>query len=150
MTKRLFGSRESLLALLIVALACLFGLLAPEFLSLNHLFGIGRSSVVIGIMAMGMLLVLITGGIDVSVSATAVASMYIATVALTDLGYQGPFVLGALLAGLIGGLFGLVNAILVTALKLPSLIVTLGTLTLFRGGLLAFVGPPACVSCPRR
>jgi simple sugar transport system permease protein len=140
MTKRLFGSRESLLAVLIVALACLFGLLAPEFLSLNHLFGIGRSSVVIGIMALGMLLVLITGGIDVSVSATAVASMYIATVALTDLGYQGPFVLGALLAGLIGGLFGLVNAILVTALKLPSLIVTLGTLTLFRGGLLAFVG----------
>lgn len=140
MTNRLFGSRESLLAILIVVLACLFGLLAPEFLSLNHLFGIGRSSVVIGIMALGMLLVLITGGIDVSVSATAVASMYIATVALTDLGYQGPFVLGALLAGLIGGLFGLVNAILVTALKLPSLIVTLGTLTLFRGGLLAFVG----------
>jgi simple sugar transport system permease protein len=140
MIKRLLGSRESLLAVLIVALASLFGLLAPEFLSLNHLFGIGRSSVVIGIMALGMLLVLITGGIDVSVSATAVASMYIATVALTDLGYEGPFILGALLAALIGGLFGLVNAILVTALKLPSLIVTLGTLTLFRGGLLAFVG----------
>lgn len=140
MTQRLRGSRELSLAILIVALAAVFATMAPEFLSLNHVFGIGRSAVVIGLMSLGMLLVLITGGIDVSVSATAVASMYIATVVLIEIGYQGPFVVGALVACLIGGLFGLVNAILVTTLKLPSLIVTLGTLTLFRGGLLAFVG----------
>lgn len=140
MTQRLRGSRELSLAILIVALAAVFAMVAPQFLSLNHVFGIGRSAVVIGFMSLGMLLVLITGGIDVSVSATAVASMYIATVVLVEIGYQGPFVVGALVACLIGGLFGLVNAILVTTLKLPSLIVTLGTLTLFRGGLLAFVG----------
>lgn len=140
MIQRLRGNRELLLALLILALAAIFTVAAPEFLSLSHLFGIGRSAVVIGLMSLGMLLVLITGGIDVSVSATAVASMYIATVALGEIGYEGPFVLGALAACVLGGLFGLVNAILVTALKLPSLIVTLGTLTLFRGGLLAFVG----------
>lgn len=140
MNRRLLGSREFLLAAVILALAVVFGLLAPQFFSFAHLFGIGRSAVVIGLMSLGLLLVLITGGIDVSVSATAVASMYIATVVLTELDYQGPFIVGALVACLIGGLFGLVNATLVTALKLPSLIVTLGTLTLFRGGLLAFVG----------
>lgn len=140
MIGRLRGSRELLLALLIIALGVVFGLMAPQFFSFNHLFGIGRSSVVLGIMSLGLLLVLITGGIDVSVSATAVASMYIATVVLIELNYQGPFPAAALLACLVGGLFGLVNAVLVTALKLPSLIVTLGTLTLFRGGLLAFVG----------
>lgn len=140
MIRRLRGSRELLLAALIVALGLVFALFAPQFLSLNHLFGIGRSSVVIGLMSLGMLLVLITGGIDISVSATAVASMYISTVVLLDIGYHGPFVAGALLACVVGGVFGLVNAALVTALKLPSLIVTLGTLTLFRGGLLAFVG----------
>lgn len=140
MIRRLFGSHELLLAMVIIALALVFGLLAPQFFSLAHIFGIGRSAVVIGLMSLGLLIVLITGGIDVSVSATAVASMYIATVVLLELGYDGPFVLGALLACGVGGLFGMVNATLVTMLKLPSLIVTLGTLTLFRGGLLAFVG----------
>lgn len=140
MIRRIMSSRESLLAAVVVALAVVFGLVAPQFFSMAHLFGIGRSSVVIGIMALGLLVVLITGGIDVSVSATAVASMYIATVVLTEMDYQGPFVVAALLAGLIGGVFGLVNAVLVSLLKLPSLIVTLGTLTLVRGGLLAFVG----------
>lgn len=140
MISRLLGSRELLLAVLIIALAVVFGLMAPQFFSLSHIFGIGRSSVVLGLMSLGLLLVLITGGIDVSVSATAVASMYIATVVLIELNFQGPFVVAVLLACLIGGVFGLVNAVLVTALELPSLIVTLGTLTLFRGGLLAFVG----------
>lgn len=134
------GSREVLLAAVILGLGLLFGLLNSQFFSLVHLFGIGRSMVVIGLLSLGLLLVLITGGIDVSVSATAVASMYITAVVLLELDYHGPFVVGALLACAVGACFGLVNAILVTRLKLPSLIVTLGTLTLFRGGLLAFVG----------
>ncbi len=138
--QRVLGSREALLALVILVVGLAFTLLAPQFLTLTHMFGIGRSAVVIGLLSLGLLLVLITGGIDVSVSATAVASMYIATRVLIVLDYQGPFVLGALLACLVGACFGLVNALLVTKLHLPSLIVTLGTLTLFRGGLLAFVG----------
>lgn len=140
MTRLRSGSRELLLTAVIVGLALVFGLMASQFFSLVHLFGIGRSMVVIGLLSLGLLLVLITGGIDVSVSATAVASMYIATVVLIELDYHGPFLLAALLACAVGAVFGLVNAILVTRLKLPSLIVTLGTLTLFRGGLLAFVG----------
>lgn len=150
MIRRVLGSRETLLLAVIVVLAVVFGLLAPQFFSLAHLFGIARSSVVIGIMALGLLVVLITGGIDVSVSATAVASMYITAVFLTDLDYQGPFVVAALLACVVGAVFGLVNATLVSLLKLPSLIVTLGTLTLFRGGLLAFVGTERLRVLPAR
>lgn len=140
MIKRLLGSRELLLAAVILVLAIIFSLLAPQFFSLAHMFGIGRSAVVLGLLSMGLLLVTITGGIDVSVSATAVASMYITSVALLELNYHGPFLLAAVMAIAVGGIFGLVNAALVTMLKLPSLIVTLGTLTLFHGGLLAFVG----------
>lgn len=140
MIQRLLGSREALLAGVIAVLAIVFGLLSPQFFSLVHLFGIGRSAVVIGLMALGLLLVLITGGIDVSVSATAVSAMYISAVLLLEVDYHGPFIIAVILSMAIGGLFGLVNATLVTMLKLPSLIVTLGTLTLFRGGLLAFVG----------
>lgn len=140
MIKRLLATREAMLAVVVVVVAIVFGLLAPQFFTLVHLFGIARSSVVIGLMALGLLTVLVTGGIDVSVSATAVASMYITTVVLTKLDYQGSFVIAALLAMACGGIFGTINAICVAALRLPSLIVTLGTLTLFRGGLLAFVG----------
>lgn len=140
MIRRVFATREAMLAAVIVGLAAVFALISPQFLSLAHLFGIARGSVVIGIMALGLLVVLISAGIDVSVSATAVASMYIATVVLTEIDFQGSFVVAALLASAIGACFGAVNAILVSWLKLPSLIVTLGTLTLFRGGLLAFVG----------
>ncbi|MCK6211662.1 ABC transporter permease [Georgenia sp. EYE_87] len=150
MIRRVLASREALLLAVIVVLALVFGLLAPQFFSLAHLFGIARSSVVIGIMALGLLVVLITGGIDVSVSATAVASMYITAVLLTDLDYQGPFVVAAVLACVVGAVFGLVNATLVSLLKLPSLIVTLGTLTLFRGGLLAFVGTERLRVLPAR
>ncbi|MGH3354855.1 MAG: ABC transporter permease [Nocardioidaceae bacterium] len=140
MMRKILGSRESLLAAVILVLMLLFASMAPEFFSMAHLFGVARSSVVLGLMALGLLVVLIGAGIDVSVSATAVASMYIATVTLIELDFQGPFVVAAVVACSIGACFGLFNAVLVSWLRLPSLIVTLGTLTLFRGGLLAFVG----------
>lgn len=138
--QRLLRRHETWLALAIVVLALAFGLAAPQFFSFLHLFGIARSTVVVGFMALGLLTVLIAGGIDVSVSATAVASMYITVVALGAVGYEGPIIVAMLLALAVGALLGLVNAVLVSLLRLPALIVTLGTLTLYRGALLAFVG----------
>lgn len=137
---RLLRRHETWLALAIVLLAIGFGVAAPQFFSLLHLFGIARSMVVVGFMALGLLTVLIAGGIDVSVSATAVASMYLTVVTLGAIDYQGPVIVAMLLALLIGAALGLVNAVLVSLLRLPALIVTLGTLTLYRGALLAFVG----------
>lgn len=137
---RLLRRHEFMLGLAVIALAIAFGLLAPQFFSAAHLFGIARSTVVIGLMALGLLVVLIGGGIDVSVSATAVASGYITVVILSGIDYQGPFIVAIALAMLIGALLGAVNGVLVSLLRLPALIVTLGTLTLYRGALLAFVG----------
>ncbi|MDO5644790.1 MAG: ABC transporter permease [Dermabacter sp.] len=134
------GRRELLLAA-VVLLACIVLAIAnPTFLSAAHLFGLGRSSAVIGIMALGVLLVLLTGGIDVSVSAIAVSAMYLTVVTLRVLDFQGTFLVAVALSILIGALLGLVNGVLVAWLKLPSMIVTIGTLTLYRGALLAFVG----------
>lgn len=136
----LLAKRELLLAAVVVIACILLTIGNPTFLSAAHLFGIGRSMVVIGIMALGVMLVLLTGGIDVSVSAIAVSAMYLTTVTLRALEFEGSFVVAALVALVIGALLGLVNGILVAWLKLPSMIVTIGTLTLYRGGLLAFVG----------
>ena len=137
---RLLAQRELLLIVVIVATVIIFSIANPSFLSLGHLYGLGRSTVYLGIMALGVMLVLLTGGIDISVSAIAVSAMYLTTVTLIAVDYQGPFILAVVLGLLIGGLMGLVNGVLVVWLKLPSLIVTIGTLTAYRGGLLAFVG----------
>ncbi len=137
---RLLERREALLAVVIIVTCIIFAVASPTFLSAAHLFGIARSTVVIGIMALGVMTVLLTNGIDISVSATAVAAMYVTTVTLRALDYQGPFIVAVLLAMLIGGLLGAINGVLVAFLRLPSMIVTIGTLTMYRGALLAFVG----------
>lgn len=129
-----------MLALAIIVIGLGFGLAASQFFTLPHMFGIARSMVVVGLMALGLLLVLIAGGIDVSVSATAVVSMYVTVVALNAIEYDGPYIVAILVAIAIGTGLGLINALLVSLFNLPSLIVTLGTLTLYRGALLAFVG----------
>lgn len=131
---------ETMLGGAIVALALGFGAAAPQFFSIAHMFGIARATVVVGLMALGLLVVLIGGGIDVSVSATAVLSMYLTVVTLGAIEYEGPIAVAMLLALSVGAGLGMVNGLLVSLLRLPALIVTLGTLTLYRGALLAFVG----------
>jgi len=110
------------------------------FIELPHQFAILRSSIVIGIMALGLLLVLISGGIDVSFTAVAVLSMYSTVQILNGVNYGGPIVVAFLIAAAIGGLLGLLNGALISLLRLPTLIVTLATLTLFRGFMLFFIG----------
>lgn len=140
MIARVLNRHETLLGLTVLVLAVALGIAAPRFFSTGHLFNIARGSVVIGIMALGLLAVLISGGIDVSVSATAVSSMYATVVTLQALDYQGPIVLAFVGGALVGTVLGLVNGVLVSRFRLPTLIVTLGTLTLYRGALLFFVG----------
>ena len=122
-----------LLAMLII------GTINPAFWNLDNIFNLLRNNIVIGIMAMGVLLILISGGIDVSFPAFAVASAYI-TVKLVVL-WQLPGVLIPILMSVIfGALFGLINAFFVAKFKMVPLIVTLGTGGMVRGFLLGFVG----------
>lgn len=122
-----------LLAMLII------GTINPAFWNLDNIFNLLRNNIVIGIMAMGVLLILISGGIDVSFPAFAVASAYI-TVKLVVL-WQLPGVLIPILMSVIfGALFGLINAFFVAKFKMIPLIVTLGTGGMVRGFLLGFVG----------
>lgn len=122
-----------LLAMLII------GTINPAFWNLDNIFNLLRNNIVIGIMAMGVLLVLISGGIDVSFPAFAVASAYI-TVKLVVLWQLPGVILPILMSAFIGALFGLINAFFVAKFKMIPLIVTLGTGGMVRGFLLGFVG----------
>ncbi|TVQ35948.1 MAG: ABC transporter permease [Geminicoccaceae bacterium] len=101
---------------------------------------LARASIVLGILAVGVMVVLVSGGIDVSFTAIAAFAMYCTTLLLVtympDLPWYGAFAVSMA----IGATLGAINGILIAGFGLPTLIVTLGTLAIFRGFLLTFVG----------
>jgi len=139
---------EFFLGLSVVALAVGIGFSNPAFFSLDNLFDLCRNSTVIGILALGVTFALVSGGIDVSFTAIAAFSFYATTRILLAGGIEGSLLLPFLISGTIGLLLGAVNACFVSLLRLPTLIVTLGTLSLFRGLLLTLVGSEYITQLP--
>lgn len=118
-----------LLALALVYL--LFALVAPgSFTRLENLATMARQTVVVGVAASGMTLVILLGGIDLSVGSVVALSTVVCALALRA--GSGGFV-SAALAVLAGLSAGLLNGALVTGLKITPFIVTLGTMSALRG-----------------
>ncbi|MDX8481575.1 ABC transporter permease [Mesorhizobium sp. VK24D] len=117
-----------LVAMLIVG--ALISLWTPYFLTTNNLMGVFRAFSLTAIMSIGMVMVIVTGGIDLSVgSAMGLASLI--TALCFDAGYSTGVSIGAGVA--VGIAFGLTNGLLITAIGLPPFIATLGTLSIGRG-----------------
>ena len=128
------------LAVVLVAIVAAISILNPVFFSLTTMFSIMRGSIVPLIFALGVLIVIISGGIDVSFAAIAIFSAY-TTVKIAQDGNFDPGLIGVtLIAAAFGALLGFFNGAVIAKFKLPTLIVTLGTQSLFRGILLAYVG----------
>jgi rhamnose transport system permease protein len=124
--------RPETVPLVLLVLAFIGGsLLSPYFLDLRFLLNNTSTYIEIGIMALGMVFVIISGNIDLSVASTLALVACIAGVTYFDLGV--PMGIALPLALILGGLLGYLNGVLVTRLKLPSLAVTLATLALYRG-----------------
>ncbi|MDX2141078.1 MAG: ABC transporter permease [Chloroflexota bacterium] len=138
--RALFARQEFIIFIVLVALCAIIAIINPTaFLNVPNAFRILRACIVIGIFALGALMVLISGGIDVSFPAIAICALYLSTLIIVDTGIDS-VPLAFALGGLIGLALGLVNAVFIGIFKLPTLIVTLGTLNLFRGALLFFAG----------
>ena len=133
---------------LIVAVSLVVGVINPAFFQVSTFFDLLRSSTVTGMFALGVLIVLAAGGIDVSFTAIAALSMYSLTKLVYAFWPSAPIVLILFLGAAFGIFLGLVNGFLVHHLKAPSLIVTIGTQYLFRGFLLTFVGTVFFMSIP--
>ena len=121
-------------AILLVALAAeaaLFALIAPNFATAGNFFEITRLSVELGLLAIALTPVIVTGGIDLSVGAMMGLAAVVFGAACRDWGLHPAF--AAVIALLVGGAGGALNAVLVARLNIPPLIVTLGTFSLFRG-----------------
>lgn len=140
MLKKLTGQHEFIIFLLLIGLSLMIGLVNPNFFTVGNAFLIFRSATIMAIFAMGALVVLISGGIDVSFTGIAIFAMYTTVSILVAQDYQGGMLLPFIIAGSMGLVLGLLNAFLIAVFKLPTLLVTLGTLSVFRGAMLFWVG----------
>ncbi|MBB3936984.1 ABC transporter permease [Aureimonas phyllosphaerae] len=141
--------RPELFTLVLVILTCIAVTIAnPDFLQVNNLFDVLRASVVRGLFALGVLVVLAAGGIDVSFTAIAALMMYALTMLATNHVPDMPLAVFFLLAAGGGALLGAANGLLVHTLRAPSLIVTIGTQYIIRSFLLTFVGTALFMNIP--
>ncbi|MCU1633043.1 MAG: transporter permease, partial [Micrococcaceae bacterium] len=139
--RRLRGTNnEGVLALVLLGLVIAMSIANPTFFTLNTAFSILRSAIVPVIFALGVLIVVITGGIDVSFAAIAIFAGYSTVTFCMATGYD-PGMLGIVsLAVVVGALLGLINGIVIARFGLPTLIVTLGTQGIFFGAMYTYVG----------
>ncbi len=122
---------EAVLVLVIVVEIVLFQMLGRNFLTGGNVSNVFRHSVEIGLLALAMTPVVLSGGIDLSVGSMVGLCAVVFGILVKSLGL-GPWVAGLLAVGC-GAAGGWVNGVLVAGFKLPPLIVTLGTFSLFRG-----------------
>ncbi|MEK5079288.1 ABC transporter permease [Solibacillus sp. FSL W7-1436] len=137
-----FGSLLALILLMIVLTT-----LSDKFLTVNNLMNIARQSTVNALLALGMLLPILTAGIDLSVgSILAISIMSMGLVSVT-MGMHP--ILGILVCLLVGAGFGLLNGVLLTKLRLPHpFISTLGTMNIARGLALIITGAAPIAGFP--
>jgi len=121
---------EVLLAAFLVALIAIGAAVSPVFLTARNFSNLIAAVIEVAIMSLPMALIIIAGEIDLSVESMVGLSAAILG-ALFSAGVPLPLAIAAALIA--GGLGGLLNGVLVTRVGLPSLVVTLGTLALYRG-----------------
>jgi rhamnose transport system permease protein len=128
----------SLLAIMFV-LGAGVSMLAPQFLTVNNISQVAALAAVVAVAAVGEAFVIITRGIDLSIEAMIGLVAYSIARSL-ELQLVDP--VGALAMGLVIGLgLGMINGIIVAVLKVPAIVATLGTLSIFRGILYVIAGP---------
>ncbi len=131
--KKLTQRNEFYIFLVIVLLSIVIQARSGQFFTSNNIVDLLSALIVPGLFALGAFMVIVSGGIDVSFPALASLSMYATTRILVDSGYQGGMLLPIVMSLCFGAILGAVNGWLIASFKLPPLIVTLGTSSVFKG-----------------
>ena len=122
---------ETVLAVLLVAALVVLAGQSSHFFTADNLLNQGRLMAEVGLVALPMTFVIVTGGIDLSVGSIFGLSAILLGVFWHNLGLALP--LAMLLAILVGAAAGLLNGVIITRFRVPPLIATLATLALYRG-----------------
>jgi len=126
-----FSNSEWVLLLALVGEVVLFSAIAQNFLTVSNGFEVLRFSVELGLLAIALTPVIVSGGIDLSVGSMLGLAAVVFGAAVWDWGL--PIPAAAAMAVLVGAAGGALNGLLIARFDIPPLIVTLGSLSLFRG-----------------
>lgn len=131
--------KEYMIFFVLVVIVLIFSISRPEtFLTTGNILTIMRQVSMLGITALGMTLVMLVGGFDLSVgSMQGMMGVIIASLMVT---YQVSSIASIFITLTIGGLAGLVNGIIITKLKVSPFITTLSTMSIFKGISFAYTG----------
>lgn len=130
---------EKYLITILLGYILLVSFVNKDFFQFSTLFDLIKTSAGTMILASGVLMVIISGGIDVSFTAIAVVGGYSSIKLMMALGIDNLF-FAFVISAVIGIFLGAINAVLIHHFKLPTLIVTLGTSSIFYGFMVTFVG----------
>lgn len=126
------GAQQRVLAFAsLIALLLVFSIASPNFIQMSNIIAILQATSVNGVLAIAATLVIITGGIDLSVGTLMTFTAVMAGVILTYAGFPLPFGIAAAIG--FGALCGLCSGTLVAKLKLPPFIATLGMMLILKG-----------------
>lgn len=126
------GAQQKLLAFAsLIVLLVFFSVASPNFLQTSNILAILQATSVNGVLAIAATLVIITGGIDLSVGTLMTFTAVISGVVLTYWGFPLPF--GILAAIGAGAVCGLISGTLVARMKIPPFIATLGMMLILKG-----------------
>ena len=132
LTEFIFRIRELGIVIALVALILVTAILEPRFVEADSLRNLALNASIFAILAAGQTLVIITRNIDLSVGSVLGLSAFMAGTLLSD--HPGLPIIVVILLGMgLGGAAGVLNGVLVTFGRVPALVVTLGTLYVFRG-----------------
>lgn len=123
-------------AFVVILLFVFFSFMTDAFFNLENIFDVIKSYSVLGILSCGMLPIIISGGIDVSVGAIVSASACVMAMVMKNV--SSNIVLAFLVAAVFGALLGCINGFLVSALHIQPLVVTLGTYSIINGFMIYF------------
>lgn len=130
-------SKETGIAAILVVLVVIISIVNPVFFTIDNLMDVLKGNAVLGILAVGMTLVIITGGIDVSVAAvTSAVAVMMGHLMIKLPDRPLSLLMIFLVAPLCGILLGALNGFLVAKIKIPPIVVTLGTMSMINGSIL--------------
>jgi simple sugar transport system permease protein len=139
MPRRLLRHNETYLVILIIALCAGITIANPAFMTFENIAGFLKSYSMVGIMAVGTLMVLILGGTP-DVSFTAIAQVVEYTIATATLHHGGGIFVALLAAAALGTVMGLVNGFSIHYFRVPTIIITIATFNIYFGMLYVLTG----------
>ena len=128
------GSTQELgVACAVLILVAVISVANPEFLTLENALELVSNYAFVGILAAGLLVVLVSGEIDISFIAIATVAQYLMAASIVRWG--GNIAVAFTIAATVGVALGLVNAIVISLLRIPGIVATIATLNIFHGAL---------------